>query len=102
MLRSLHETIGAPVLARDRRVGSVVDVYFDDARWVVRYLVVDMREELLHPEVLIPPEAIAPGSAAGQLQLLLSRQEVKNSMEASADQPVNMAYGIATAMPSGD
>lgn len=37
----MHELKGDTIVARDGNIGSVKDVYFDDERWAVRYLVVD-------------------------------------------------------------
>lgn len=42
MLQNVMQDLkGDDIVARDGRIGSVDDVYFDDARWAVRYLVVD-------------------------------------------------------------
>ena len=43
MSRSVKALRGDAILARDGDLGFVVDAYFDDERWRVRYLVVDNR-----------------------------------------------------------
>ena len=41
MLHSIKKLEHCRILATDAEVGSVSDTYFDDARWVVRYLIVE-------------------------------------------------------------
>jgi len=41
MLRSLKDLEGYTVSATDGELGSVEDLFLDDRRWVVRYLVVN-------------------------------------------------------------
>jgi uncharacterized protein YrrD len=47
------------VLASDGEIGKVKEIYFDDDRWVVRYLVVDTGGWLTRRHVLISPHAVA-------------------------------------------
>ena len=54
MLRSVKALRGRPIAARDGKMGEVVDVYFDDERWELRYLVVDTRHSMPQREVLVP------------------------------------------------
>ena len=42
----------------DGVIGHVKDFYFDDESWVIRYLVVQTGQWLLHRNVLISPIAI--------------------------------------------
>jgi hypothetical protein len=41
MLRPASDFKGLTIAAVDGDLGSVADLYFDDLRWTVRYLVVD-------------------------------------------------------------
>ena len=41
MLHSMSDIKGARILAVDGEIGEVREAYFDDERWVVRYVVVD-------------------------------------------------------------
>ena len=47
MTQRVHELIGMSIGASDGLIGHVKDVYFDDRRWVVRYLVVDSGDWLI-------------------------------------------------------
>ena len=58
MLRSTTELSDCTIGATDGTIGSVKDVYFDDDKWVVRYLIVATGEWLSSRKVLISPMAI--------------------------------------------
>jgi hypothetical protein len=103
MLWSLTAMRNLPVLARDGRSGFVTDVYFDDARWIVRYLVVDTGHAMPQREVLIDPAAVArdwPGIDA--VHLTLSRGDVEWSPDAGIDLPLALQHGIANIRAPGD
>ena len=55
MLSSIKKLSGCRILAVDGEAGRVRDVYLDDDRWVVRYLVVDSSDWLSEHSVLISP-----------------------------------------------
>lgn len=78
------------VTARDGAVGKVREIYFDDARWTVRYLVVDAGGWLLGRRVLLPPsvvERLDPNGA--ELRVALTRQQVKDAPPVESDEPVS-------------
>lgn len=71
MLHKVVEDLrGDAIVARDGRVGSLEDVYFDDERWAVRYFVVDTGNWLPGRQVLISPA------------LNLTREQVRNAQQA--------------------
>ena len=57
MLRSIRELKGYGIEAKDGRIGTVGDFYFDDREWAIRYLIVDLGGWLPGREVLISPAA---------------------------------------------
>lgn len=59
MLRYLSRLMGFRILASDGEIGSVDDFYFDDAQWVIRYLVVQTGSWLEDRRVLLGPEAVS-------------------------------------------
>jgi len=92
-----------PVLARDGRAGYVTDVYFDDARWAVRYLVVDTGHAMPQREVLIDPAAIERDrTGIDAIHLTLSRVDVEWSPDAGIDLPLSLQHGMSDVRPSGD
>jgi hypothetical protein len=58
MLYRLERLFGCPIVASDGEIGLLKDVYFDDARWTARYLVIDTGDCLKGRRVLIPAIAV--------------------------------------------
>lgn len=93
MLRSMHDLEGYAILATDGTIGHVRDFYFDDQRWVVRYLVVETGSWLSSRKVLISPVAIAlPNWADKVLPVSITREQVKNSPDIDTDKPVSRQH----------
>lgn len=93
MLQSVNELKGYAIEASDGRIGSLKDVYFDDERHTVRYLVVDTGGWLTGRQVLIPPPGVLKvehGEKA--VYLRMSRQEVENSPSIDEDRPVSRQH----------
>jgi uncharacterized protein YrrD len=65
---------GYNVAASDAPAGEVKDIYFDDTRWAVRYLLVDTRAWLRGREVLVEPQSVAAVDTELQKILLLVTQ----------------------------
>lgn len=59
MLIKATDTTGYDVQASDGTLGKVVDLLFDDARWTVRWLVVETGNWWADHRVLIPALALA-------------------------------------------
>ena len=58
MLRNASAIKGYPIAASDGRLGTVSDFLFDDASWLVRWLVVDTGKWLSGRKVLLPPSVL--------------------------------------------
>ena len=58
MLRKASAINGYAVAASDGRLGTVSDFLFDDASWMVRWLVVDTGNWLSGRRVLLPPSVL--------------------------------------------
>ena len=102
MTQSIRDLRGDAVLARDGRIGSVDDVYFDDERWAVRYVVVDTGEWLSGRRVLIAPASVESSlSSAKKLRLALTREQIASAPPAESDRPVSRRYEIAHAKHYG-
>lgn len=90
MLRSLKELYGYTVRAIDGEIGQVVDFYFDDQEWIVRYLVVDTGNWLDRHRVLLSVNALdQPKWAQQALPVLLTIKQVKQSPDIATDKPVS-------------
>lgn len=93
---------GDDVLASDGPIGAVKDVYFDDERWGVRYLVVDTGTWLPGRRVLISPASLdSEGSSAEALRVNLTREQVEHAPGIDADRPVSRQYEMAHAAHFG-
>ena len=88
-LRLLHRQ---PVLARDARAGELADILFDDARWAVRYLVVDTVQAMPRRDILVQSAQIE--SLAPALRLRLTREELKQCPDLDEDRPVYLQYDM--------
>lgn len=76
--------------AIDGDIGTLKDIYFDDANWAVRYLVVDTGHWLPGRKVLLSPYSLSashPGDDG--LRLKLSKEQIRNSPDIDSDKPVS-------------
>jgi uncharacterized protein YrrD len=93
MLRSVKDLEKCSIVATDGLVGKVQDFYFDDASWVVRYLVVDTGAWLSNRKVLISPYSIAEWEWDGSvLPVSITREQVMHSPAIDADKPVSRQH----------
>lgn len=93
MLRTMKDLEGYAIQATDGEIGHVKDVYFDDQRWVVRYLVVETGSWLASRKVLISPFAIGqPDWTDKVLPVSITKDQVKSSPEIDTDKPVSRQH----------
>jgi hypothetical protein len=89
MLNHLKALHGNHIHASDGLIGTLHDFYFDDAQWILRYLVVDLGNFIHGRKVLISPVAIVGIDAASQtVSLKHSKDQIKNSPDINVDKPV--------------
>ena len=90
MLWNASSINGYAIAASDGRMGTVCDFLFDDASWLVRWLVVDTGNWLSGRKVLLPPSVLGKLAAKEQeFSVKLTMQQVKNSPEIDTDRPVS-------------
>jgi len=95
MLRSMKDLEGYAIHATDGIIGHVEDFYFDDAAWVVRYLVVNTGAWLANRKVLISPMAIGhPNWPERSLNVSLTQKQVMNSPDIDTQKPVSRQHEI--------
>jgi hypothetical protein len=95
MLRTLKELHDYAIGAVDGVIGDVKDLYLDDERWVVRYLVVETGGWLSSRKVLISPIAIGdPDRAKRLLPVLITKEQVRNSPDFDSEKPVTRQHEI--------
>ncbi len=90
MLHSVKALQGFTVHASNGDIGTIKDVYFDDARWTIRYLVVDTGNWLRARSVLISPISFhQPDWDAEAIHVDLTREQVENSPGIDAEKPIS-------------
>lgn len=90
MIRSLNDLLDYAINATDGVIGSVSDVYLDDAGWTVRYLVVDTGTWLPGRKVLLPASVLeAPETDSRQFPVRLTRKQVEDSPDVATERPVS-------------
>lgn len=90
MLWRCSEMDGYQIMARDGAIGNVDDMLFDEARWTVRWVVVDTGHWLSGRRVLLPPAALGhPDSEQRRFPVDLTRQQVESSPPYESDRPVS-------------
>jgi len=89
MLYSAARTGGYRIGALDGEIGKVRDLLFDDRRWVIRYLVVDLDHWLPGREVLLSAAAIGRWQwAQNAIGVSLTKEQIERSPDVSTDLPV--------------
>lgn len=88
MIYSMSSLAGMGVIALDGEVGTVRDIYFDDASWRVRYLVVDAGRA--ERRVLLAPEAVERVDPEQRhIVFNLTAQQVAESPDYHTHEPVS-------------
>ena len=96
MLRNVKDLQGYAIGATDGAIGTVDDLYFDDERWAIRYLVVDTGGWLSGRKVLISPVAIGhPDWLHQVLPVSLTKAQVEKSPDIDTRRPVSRQHEAA-------
>jgi hypothetical protein len=101
MLRSVKRLRGQPILASDGPIGFMVDVYFDDRNWQVRYLVLDTGRPMPQRQVLVAPSYVIAGHDE-RIHVRLTRKEVERCPELDDDRPVFLQHDMGSLTARGD
>ena len=95
MLHVLNDLKNFAIHATDGTLGHVKDFYFDDKKWVVRYLVVETGSWLSSRKVLLSPIAIKNiDREAKTLNVSISMEQVKNCPDIDTEKPVSRQHEI--------
>lgn len=102
MLHSVKALRGSPIAAQDERFGFVVDLYFDDRAWTLRYVVLDTGRPMPQRSVLLEPEAIASIHPGGTLSVRLTRKQIEKKPDWLAERPVYLQHDMTPTGHPGD
>jgi sporulation protein YlmC with PRC-barrel domain len=98
MWQHARDLIGATIAATDGELGRVDDLYFDDDRWTMRYLVVNTGYWLTGRLVLISPFAIQEVDRKQSLiSVALTREQVERSPSFETHRPVSRQHEVTYA-----
>jgi hypothetical protein len=93
MLRRANDILGFVLGARDGEIGRVKDLYFDDAKWTVRYIVADTGKWLALRQVLLTPHSIHGITEQEKIvRVDLTREEIEHSPPIEQDSPVSRQF----------
>jgi sporulation protein YlmC with PRC-barrel domain len=93
MLLEANQLLRYKIQATDGEIGGVQDVLFDDATWMVRYLVIDTGGWLSGRRVLLSPVSVGEVRPEdGVLTVKLSRQRVEKSPPIDAHKSVSRQH----------
>jgi uncharacterized protein YrrD len=95
MVHRVRELKSYSIGAQDGPIGRVRDLYFDDRRWIIRYLVVDTAHWLAGRRVLISPLSLQGMEAeARTLPASLIKEQVANSPDFDTERPVSRQHEV--------
>ncbi|MFA7669267.1 MAG: PRC-barrel domain-containing protein [Burkholderiaceae bacterium] len=90
MLHRVNSLNGYNLQATDGDLGKVKDVFFDDEKWTIRYLVVETGSWLNSRQVLISPYSVIGIDQVNEaITVRLNQEQVKNSPDIDTHQPVS-------------
>ena len=93
MKRSIKHIYGGKLGASDGEIGHVLDFYFDEQDWVVRYLVVDTGDWLPGRKVLLSPHSLKSLDPIGRMiQVGLTRKRIEESPPMDSHKPLSRRY----------
>ncbi len=96
MQRNSKSLLGFTLDAADGEIGTVKDFYFDDQKWIIRYLIVKTGNWLSGREVLISPVAIAKQSYdTRSFPVNLTKDQVNSSPDIDTDKPISRQHELA-------
>ena len=95
MFRDLGPLTGSRVIATDGEIGKVTDFLFDDQSWTIGYLVVDVRNWLIRPDVVLAVAAVKePDWSKKIFRIQLTREQVCDSPVVDSAEPVSCQQEI--------
>ena len=103
MNRSVKHLHAYTLVGRDGELGSVEEMYFDDEKWTIRYIITDLGGDSEKERAAVSPVSVDGVDWKNRMILVdLSRGEVAGSPEVEPEQPfgrqkerqLNSYYGI--------
>ena len=91
--RRVRDFTSLTLYAVDGQVGSILELYFDDQNWTVRYLIVQTGGWLMGRNVLIAPVAVAGiDDADGSMRINLRKDRIEQAPPIEQAKPISRRY----------
>ncbi len=95
MKRIIKDLIGFKLGATDGEIGQIIDFYFDDGTWEIRYIVVETGSWLSSRKVLISPESLSECDWENEtFPVNLTKEQIKTSPSTDSDKPISEQHEI--------
>jgi len=95
MQHSVNDLVGYTISAKDGKIGKVIEFYFDDLTWSIRYLVVETGNWLSEKKVLIPHAALRIIDWKSKtFHVNLTMEQVRNSPDFESEKTVSRQHEI--------
>lgn len=93
MLIKAKTLTGYKIDSLDGDIGKVIEFYFDDKFWTIRYLIVDTGNWLKSRKVLISPQALNSAIPSEKhLSVDLTKKQIEQSPSCDTDKPVSRQF----------
>lgn len=93
MKRKIKSLTGFKIAGTDGEIGTLKEFYFDDERWIVRYLIVETGNWLSSRKVLLATKAVISTDWDNRaMSVHLTKEQIKNSPEIDTDKPVSRQH----------
>ncbi len=89
MFTNASTLLGYSIIGIDGYIGPLVDLYFDDWQWIIRYLVVEISEPQESVKYLISPFSVGKvNHDSKEISVALTLSKIKRSPEFVTDFPI--------------
>jgi uncharacterized protein YrrD len=92
MIRSIDNMRGMKMFAADEEIGTLVDIYFEDDSWVIRYLVVEVGDWLNRNTLLFSPLAVTLNEEG--IKVGVKREMIEKSPPIDVERPFSRQQEI--------
>lgn len=95
MQRNINSLTGYTMVATDGEIGNIIEFYFDDETWFVRYLILKTGDWLAGRKILISPDALKKTSwTTGVFSVNISKEQIRDSPNIDTNKPVYRSQEI--------
>ncbi|MDP3582936.1 MAG: PRC-barrel domain-containing protein, partial [Ignavibacteria bacterium] len=93
MLHKVKTLKGYKLHSHNGEIGKVMEFYFDDNHWTIRYLVADTGGWLTGRQVLIAPYSLESINEEEQyIKIDLTKKQIEDSPSLNSDKPVSRQF----------